>query len=267
MLWSSDHEHGQQFCSHHKLPILSFRCFWTTNKDFFLKSQRALHNPSYANSNTTSRFNGLSHIYSIIRHMVNPMTRKVRRVRVSVREVSRTGAKCRKTAPGFANWIHKHRTAAPAKSPSLRAFWSGFLRHKRFNFLTRPIRELGIFGSQYANQELPRLRQPIAKTRIPTSADSRNLAHRQRENIKNDVPSLQPESLPMAASILVTSFPFVDRRVKTSKARCRPGVLAGPAVHGVGAARGSPWRRRQSSKPYRLYVAMTFPLRLVLIGS
>jgi hypothetical protein len=97
-----------------------------------------------------------------------------------VREVSRAGARFRETAPGFANWIHKHGTAIRDKGPSLRAFRSGGPRHTHFNFQTQSVRELGTFRSQYANQEPTRLRQPIAKTRILTFADSRNLAHRHR---------------------------------------------------------------------------------------
>jgi hypothetical protein len=103
--------------------------------------------------------------------------------KTTVREVSRTGARFRETAPGFANWIHKHGTAIRDKGPSLRAFRSGGPRHTHFNFQTRSVRELGTFRSQYANQEPTRLRQPIAKTRILTFADSRNLAHRQPRGI------------------------------------------------------------------------------------
>jgi hypothetical protein len=63
--------------------------------------------------------------------------------------------------------IGKYASLAPfAPEPS------GFLRQKHFNFRTRSVRELGTFGSQYAKQAPPRLRQPVAKTRIPTAADS-----------------------------------------------------------------------------------------------
>jgi hypothetical protein len=86
-------------------------------------------------------------------------------------------------ARGFANRIHKRGTAIRDKGPFLRAFRSAGPRRTHFNFQTRSVRELGTFRSQYANQEPTRLRQPIAKTRILTFADSRNLAHRQPRGI------------------------------------------------------------------------------------
>lgn len=116
-------------------------------------------------------------------------------IRVLVREVSRTGAMFRETAPGFTNWIHKHGTAIRDKGPSSRAFRSGAPRDTHFNFQTRSVRELGTFRSQYANQEPTRLRQPIAKTRILTFADSRNLARRQRVGADRQRGAVNPACL------------------------------------------------------------------------
>jgi hypothetical protein len=97
---------------------------------------------------------------------------------LSVQRVSRTGAEFRVPGRSFANSVHETWRTRPAQPQARARLFSNYRWQIAREAQTAPVRDHRIFQLQFANSEQSPRRQGIRKTRVSSSADSRNSSHR-----------------------------------------------------------------------------------------
>jgi hypothetical protein len=99
---------------------------------------------------------------------------------MSVRHVSRTGAVIRELGSMFADSVRETWRTMLVQPTAKARFFRGYRWRVASKAQSIPVRDQGTFRRQFANSEQSPLWQGIQKTRLSSSADSRNMAHRQQ---------------------------------------------------------------------------------------